>query len=530
MSRRSPGPREIVAALGEAMGAPDAGEWRIADRGDAPERLASLESVFAVGNGFLGLRGTPEEGVPAHDPGTIVNGFHETWPIVYPEDAFGLARTGQTLVPCPDGSIIRLTADGEPFDLAGTPAVRHERVLDMRRGVLTREVEYRTSRGRRIVVRSTRLASLADRHLGAMRYEVHAPDGAEVEISSELLTHPPAADSDDPRRGKGFGEHPFAPVHASCAGARAVLELATRESGLRLACAMDHRVSGAVRLDGAAGGDHARVAFGAMLAPGGSVRLEKFVAYHWADAARDGLAARAQGTLDRATRAGYERVERAHRRRLNAFWRRSDATPPERYPLLLHHHPLELYRHQVIKQTDVVLATYLLDRSFSEEEVRRTFDFYDPLTTGDSTLSACVQSVVASAAGRPDAALRYFLDACSVDLLDSHGNGCDGLHIASCGGTWLALVAGFGGLRDFDGELRFDPRLPTSWDRLRFRVEVRGQQLEVDMTPGRTTYTLLSGPGLLIEHRGEMLRVAPGVPVVMPEGGEEVAVPLPLAA
>ena len=82
-----------------------------------------------------------------------------------------------------------------------------------------------------------------------------------------------------------------------------------------------------------------------------------------------------------------------------------DATPPERYPLLLHHHPLELYRHQVIKQTDVVLATYLLDRSFSAEEIRRTFDYYDPLTTGDSTLSACVQSIVASAAGHPDAAL-----------------------------------------------------------------------------------------------------------------------------
>ena len=84
---------------------------------------ASLESVFAVGNGFLGLRGTPEEGVPAPDPGTIVNGFHETWPIVYPEDAFGLARTGQTIVPCPDGSVIRITADGETFDLAGTPLV-----------------------------------------------------------------------------------------------------------------------------------------------------------------------------------------------------------------------------------------------------------------------------------------------------------------------------------------------------------------------------------------------------------------------
>jgi alpha,alpha-trehalose phosphorylase len=180
----------------------------------------------------------------------------------------------------------------------------------------------------------------------------------------------------------------------------------------------------------------------------------------------------------------------------------------------------------VIKQTDVVLATYLLDRSFSTEEIRRTFDYYDPLTTGDSTLSACVQSIVASAAGHPDAALRYFLDGASVDLLDSHGNAADGLHIASCGGTWLALVAGFAGLRDFDGEVRFDPKLPAGWDRLRFRVEIRGQRLEVDMTPWATTYTLLSGTGLLIEHRGELLRVAPGAPVVRSEGEEEVSLPL----
>src|SRR5829696_9679762 len=189
-------------------------------------------------------------------------------------------------------------------------------------------------------------------------------------------------------------------------------------------------------------------------------------------------------------------------------------TPAEKHPLLLHYHPLELYRHQVIKQTDVVLATYLVEHNFSEEETRRTFDYYDPLTTGDSTLSACVQSVIASAVGYAEAALRYFKDACAVDLLDTHGNTADGIHIASCGGTWLALVAGFGGLRDFDGELRFDPRLPEGWDRLRFRVEVRGQLVEVAMTPDGTTYELLDGPGLLVEHRGELLRVLPGVPLV----------------
>ena len=203
-----------------------------------------------------------------------------------------------------------------------------------------------------------------------------------------------------------------------------------------------------------------------------------------------------------------------------------EATPPEKHPLLLHFHPLELYRHQVIKQTDVVLATYLAGHHFSEDEKRRTFDYYDPLTTGDSSLSACVQSVMASEVGYPEAALDYFVDACMVDLLDLHGNTADGIHIASCGGTWLALVAGFGGLRDADGEVCFSPRLPAAWDRLRFRVQVRGQLIEVDMTAAETTYRLLDGTGILIAHFGEQLRLLPGRPVTRGADAED----LPLAA
>ena len=177
-----------------------------------------------------------------------------------------------------------------------------------------------------------------------------------------------------------------------------------------------------------------------------------------------------------------------------------EGTPRDKHPLLLHFHPLELYRHQVIKQTDVVLATYLVGHHFSEEEKRRTFDYYDPLTTGDSTLSACIQSVMAAEVGYAEEALRYFHAASTVDLGDLHGNTKDGIHVASCGGTWLALVAGFGGLRDFDGVVRFAPRLPAEWEGLTFRVEVRGQRIEVDVTHAATTYRLLEGAGLMIEH------------------------------
>jgi alpha,alpha-trehalose phosphorylase len=767
-----------------AVRAGDLRTWQIAELSFDPERLAQHESVFAVGNGYLGVRGAPDEGTTAHDPGVVLNGFHETWPIAYPEDAYGLARTGQTIVAAADGSIIRLLVDDEPLDIAGAGIRRFERVLDMRTGVLTREVEWETARGRRVLVRSRRLASLADRHLAAFDCEVVALDGeARVTVCSELVTHAPTAGTDDPRRGKGFSEKVLVPREARVHGDGALLRLATRESGLELGCGMAHRIdaSAHVTVDAHAEGDSARVVARADLAAGGSLRLSKFVAYHWAPQARSrDLLGRVERTLGAAVASGYAAVESAHSAEVEGFWRRSDielegdpqlqravrfnlfslmqataraeglgvpakgvtgrgyeghyfwdteiyvvpflshttprwakqvlefrcgmlaaartrareighggaafpwrtingseasawyaagtaqyhinadiayamhhynrvtgdlgfmldqgaevlvetarfwielgfhserrdghfcinavtgpdeyttvvdnnaytnlmakenleiavrviewlqgadpaahaelahatgltdrevdgwrraaatmhvprndalgivlqdehflerkrwdfeGTPADKHPLLLHYHPLELYRHQVIKQTDVVLATYLVGHHFSADEKRRTFDYYDPLTTGDSTLSACIQSVMASEVGYADAALRYFLDACMVDLLDAHGNTADGIHIASCGGTWLALVAGFGGLRDSDGDVRFCPRLPAGWSRLRFRVQVREQLVEVDMTHAATTYRLLEGHSLQIEHFGEQLRLTRGGPLTLP--------------
>src|SRR5919201_1174816 len=167
-------------------------DWQIVERRFEPEYVPALESVFAV-----------------------LNGFHETWPIVYPEDAYGLARTGQTIVNATDGSIIRLFVDDEPFDLATAKVVRFERVLDMQTAVLSREVEFETARGQRILVRSRRLASLEHRHLAAMDYEVTALDASiRIAISSELVTYGPGEGSDDPRRGRGFAEKVCVPVAA----------------------------------------------------------------------------------------------------------------------------------------------------------------------------------------------------------------------------------------------------------------------------------------------------------------------------
>jgi alpha,alpha-trehalose phosphorylase len=291
-----------------------AGEWLVAETRPGEHGPAG-ESLFALGNGYLGVRGTPDEGTPAHDPGAILNGLHETWPIVYPEDAFGLARTGQTIVNAPDGSIVRLFVDDEPFDIATARILRFERTLDMRAGVLRREVEFDTPRGRRMLVRSSRLVSLDDRHLMAIGYEVRALDAdAAITLSSEIVTHHPDETADDPRRGKGFAEKVLVPLAAQAREARAVLHLATRNSGLEVACGVEHDVVAAdgAAVEAAAAGDGAQVTVLADLGAGESLRLSKYVAYHWgARAAAGDLAARVGRTLDRAAADGYDLVARA---------------------------------------------------------------------------------------------------------------------------------------------------------------------------------------------------------------------------
>ena len=141
-------------------------------------------------------------------------------------------------------------------------------------------------------------------------------------------------------------------------------------------------------------------------------------------------------------------------------------TPAELRPLLLHYHPLVIYRFQVLKQADVVLALFLQGDRFTAEEKRADFEYYDPITTGDSTLSAVVQSVIAAEVGYHEAALHYFHQSLYVDLMNLHGNTVDGLHVASTGGVWSALVFGFGGMRDHGGLLSLRPAAPESWPSL----------------------------------------------------------------
>ncbi|MGM0818263.1 MAG: glycosyl hydrolase family 65 protein, partial [Actinomycetota bacterium] len=174
---------------------------------------------------------------------------------------------------------------------------------------------------------------------------------------------------------------------------------------------------------------------------------------------------------------------------------------------------------QVIKQADVVLAMFLLDDEFDPDVKRRNFDYYDPLTTGDSSLSAAIQSIVAAEIGNEAKALEYFDYALMMDLADLAGNVSDGAHIASAGGAWQALAFGFAGVRDSGGQLRIDPRLPSSWSRLRVPLRFRDRQLEVELTHDTERYEILEGAALELTIRGSERRVEPGVPLELPAGG-----------
>ena len=763
-------------------------QHRLIERRFKPSYVPQLESIFALSNGYLGLRGTQDEGRPVYDPAPMLNGFYETWSIVYPERAHGFAETGQTILGVPDGTIVRLYVDDEPFSLEQADVLEYERALDMSAGTLERRVVWRATDGSRFAVKSRRLVSLANRHLACVEYEVSSLDrAAHLTISSDLMIHPENGDlyAHDPRRCRALEAGVLQKVGERTPDQRVVLAYQARTSGLQMACGMDHRLlSGkpAEPPQTLVDGDWARVVYRIAAEQGQPVRMVKYMAYH-----HDGtepvaeLCFRVDETLDRATAQGVEHILGGQRSYLDDFWARSDVitegapllqqavrfnlfqllqasarveghgipakgltgrgygghyfwdaeiyvmpfltytaphiaknllhhryamldkarqralqvsqrgalfpwrtingeeasayyvagtaqyhinadiayaltqyvratgdsdflarqgteilvetarlwaslgffserkegrfvingvtgpdeysalvdnntftnlmaqenmrqavqsvewlseanpeaharlvertglddkelelwqqaadlmyvpydqerslhlqddsfldlerwdfenTPPEHYPLLLHYHPLVLYRHQVIKQADVVLATFLLGDRFTDEDKRNILDYYDPLTTSDSSLSECIQCIMAAEVGEDlRAAEEYFIDAVGIDLANVAGNVRDGVHVASAGGTWMALIYGFGGMRDRNGELSFRPRLPERMSRLSFKVQLRDSTLEVDITAAGATYRLESGSELTIFHDGEGLHLQPDSPVSRP--------------
>ncbi|MGM9469837.1 glycoside hydrolase family 65 protein [Streptomyces murinus] len=738
--------------------------------------LAQSESVFALSNGHVGWRGNLDEGEPHGLPGSYLNGVHEVHPLPYAEAGYGYPESGQTVINVTNGKVLRLLVDDEPFDLRYGRLTAHERVLDLRRGVLERTCEWTSPAGSTVRVRSTRLVSLTQRAVAAVAYEVEAVDArSRVVIQSELVANESLPGSDgDPRAAMAL-QSPLEQEDHLATGNRLRLVHRTRRSGLRVAVAADHVVSGPERTTSRSesGTDLARLTVTSVLEPGQSLRVEKLVAHGWsatrslpamadqvdaalAAAAHDGwpglladqraclddfwaradvevsgdeeiqqavrfalfhvlqAGARAErraipakgltgsgydghafwdtemfvlpvlthtapaavaealrwrySTLDEAreraaqlglagaafpwrTIAGpegsaywpagtaafhvnagiadavvryveatddtaFEReagvellvetarlwrslghhdahgvfhldgvtgpdeysavaddnaytnlmarqnllaaadvVERHPREaaRLgvdeeeSAAWRDAaaamhvpynaelgvheqhsgftryqrwdfDGTRSDQYPLLLHFPYFDLYRKQVVKQADLVLALYTCDGWFAErydeEQIARNFAYYEPLTVRDSSLSACCQAVVAARTGHLDLAYDYTAEAALMDLHDLEHNTRDGLHIASLAGTWMALVAGFGGMRRDGERLRFAPRLPERLSRLAFHVQFRGRRLRVRIDADKTTYELLDGPPLDLRHHGDAVTVTMSEPAV----------------
>jgi alpha,alpha-trehalose phosphorylase len=772
-----------------------ADEWDVVEKGFHPEFMAQLETMLALGNGYLGMRGCPEEGGPYAENSTLINGFYETRPIVYPEEAYGFAKTGQTMFSVTDSKIIKLFVDDEPFWLPTANLLRCERRLNMKAGTLDRDILWEMPTGKQVLITSRRLVSFAHKHVAAISYKVtllNAP--ASVVISSETVAEQPPAPTDgsDPRQTRGLAGRLLHPRASYAKDRRVVLCHATEKSQLTLACAVDHALETACSHGYKANhtADFGQVAFTVEAEPGRPIHLTKFMVYHTSPTASpEELCGRADWTLDRVMHQGFGQLLASQEQYMADFWRRSDVqvkntredrtrrstveiqqairfnlfhilqasaraedtgvsakgltgqayeghyfwdteiyllpfliytspriaknlltfryrmlaqararakilghrgamfpwrtingeeasayyaagtaqyhinadivyalrkyvqatgdeaflrdcgaemlvetarlwsnlgfysdakggqfcingvtgpdeyntvvnnnaytnlmarenlryaaetleclratapdayealvrrtalepaevkawrraaesmyvphdeklaiipqdddfldrepwdfknTPADRYPLLLHYHPLNIYRKRVIKQTDVVLAMFLLGDAFSAEEKKRTFEFYDPLTTGDSSLSSCVEAIVAAQIGDTEKAIRYGMAALLMDLADVGGNVKDGCHIASMGGTWMMLAYGLAGMRDHDGTLSFWPRrAPDDNATLRFPVTYRGQILDVEVGLEKVEYTLREGECLLIRHEREEVRLTPENPVAV---------------
>ncbi|HWN21223.1 MAG TPA: hypothetical protein VNP93_04575, partial [Gaiellaceae bacterium] len=302
--------------------------WSVREARLNPDALAQTESVFALANGHIGLRANLDEGEPFGLPGTYLNSFYELRPLPYAEAGFGYPESGQTIVNVTNGKIIRLLVEDEPFDVRYGRLLEHERVLDLRAGVLRRHVHWVSPAGAEVRIRSTRLVSLAQRTVAAILYEVEPVDAPlRVVAQSELVANEPAPPrSADPRAAAAL-ESPLQSEEFSHHDARVVLVHTTKRSGLRMAAGMNHVIDGPADTQTAAesAADVGRVTVAANLGIGQHLRLVKFVAYGWSSqrslpAVRDLVVA----ALAEARHTGWDGLLAAQREYLDDFWDRAD--------------------------------------------------------------------------------------------------------------------------------------------------------------------------------------------------------------
>jgi alpha,alpha-trehalose phosphorylase len=751
--------------------------WHIRETRLDLDLLAQSESVFALANGHIGIRGNLDEGEPHGLPGTYLNSFYELRPLPYAEAGYGFPESGQTMINVTNAKLMRLLVDDEPFDVRYGELRSHERVLDLRAGTLERTVEWVSPSGQAIRVRTVRLVSFTQRAVAAFLYEVEPLDAScRLILQSELVANeqlPPM--SKDPRVAAVL-DHPLQAEEVLEQRAGGLLVHRTKASDLRMAAAVEHFVDAPGKHEITTEGhpDWLRTTVAAKVGPGQKLRVVKLAAYGWSGsrslpALRDQVgAALASARLD-----GWDGLLEAQREYLDAFWDHSDVkvegdqevqqavrfglfhtlqagaraekrpigskglsgpgydghtfwdaetfvlpaltytqpaaaadvlrwrhstldlareraqtlglqgaafpwrtirgqecsaywpagtagfhigadiadavrryvqatgdydferevglellvetarlwrslghhdrhgrfhidgvtgpdeytavvndniytnlmaqqnmfssveackrhpdlarqlgvddeemaswrdaaaamhipydrelqvhqqsegftrlqewdfenTPPEAYPLLLNYPYFDLYRKQVVKQADLVMAMYIRGDAFTPEEKQRNFAYYDARTVRDSSLSACIQAVVAAEVGHLELAHDYLGEAALMDLHDLHQNSRDGVHVASLAGTWISLVAGLGGMRDFNGQLSFSPRLPSRINNLEFSLLWRGLRLRVNVTADEVTYSLRNGGGsarLVIQHHGKDVEVTQVRPVTVP--------------
>src|SRR5512142_1274726 len=313
-----------------------ADEWRIVEARYSDEHVGLTETVFSLGNGFVGVRGSAEEGRPALVPGTFVNGFHETWPIVHAEGAPALARTGQTIVNVPDTTILKLYVDDEPFYLPTARIDEYGRILDMRAGTLTRELVWATNAGKHVRIRSRRIVSLEHRHLIAMTYEVTLLDrSAPVVISSLVLNRQdahltgdlPEQRPGDPRLATVLPHRVLNVRTSELAGRRILLGYETTNSGMTLGIGVDHVIDAACSYQAAASLDDqtGELLLTADALPGVPVRITKYATYQISRSIPvPELVSRCRRTLDRAVRDGFDILLTSQRANLARFWDRAD--------------------------------------------------------------------------------------------------------------------------------------------------------------------------------------------------------------
>lgn len=302
--------------------------WQVRETRLDLNLLAQSESLFALSNGHIGLRGNLDEGEPFGLPGTYLASFYEIRPLPYAEAGFGYPEAGQTVVDVTNGKILRLLVDDEPFDVRYGDLIDHERILDLRAGTLTRHAHWRSPAGKQVRVVSTRLVSLAHRGVAAIEYIVEALDEfVRVTVQSELVTNEDQPETSGDPRVSAVLQRPLEPVHHEHTERGALLLHRTLGSGLMMAAAMEHdvEVPGRVEVSTDARDDLARTTVICGLRPGQRLRIVKYLAYGWSSLrSRPALRDQAAAAITGARYSGWQGLLDAQRAYLDEFWDSAD--------------------------------------------------------------------------------------------------------------------------------------------------------------------------------------------------------------